>query len=369
MTRWTITALDTFEQFQALAGEWNDLLRDSQIENIFLRHEWLTEWWRHYGAEFEVWTLVAHDATGALAGIAPLMRTRRGARCVLWMGGAFVSPNHLDFILREKTPELVEAFCAFLLARRGEWDWLDLNKLPAQSPTREWLIAALRARRVFVRSAESARCPFTQLPSSFEAYLQMLGRRTRKDFRQDTRRLASDYPEAMSRRVQTPAELEDVFSAFVALHQARFKERDEPGSFADARFVAFHRAAALRGLEHGTLQLDYLKIGDEYVAIDYAYRLGRTVLGYSATFNLQWAKYSAGIVMLGRTLERAIAEGVQVYDFLEGEEDYKAHWAHNVSADWRVRAISPHWRGGLMWLGWYLPRLIKKISNRLTRRA
>jgi hypothetical protein len=45
---------ETPSGFEHLAGEWNDLVRSSRSNTIFLTYEWQTTWWRYLG-QGELW--------------------------------------------------------------------------------------------------------------------------------------------------------------------------------------------------------------------------------------------------------------------------------------------------------------------------
>ena len=74
------------EAFEALAGQWDDLVRAMPRPSPFLLHGWLTEWWRHYGGGAELAVDVCrHD--GRLVGALPLIiRRRAGLRVASFMG-------------------------------------------------------------------------------------------------------------------------------------------------------------------------------------------------------------------------------------------------------------------------------------------
>ena len=384
MSEWTIRHLRTFEQFDSLASEWDTLLAATQTENIFLTHGWLNEWWRVYGGRRELWTLVASSAGGRVDGIAPLVleRDRHGTRRLVLMGTGEVAPNHLDLIAQEgRQTELLRSFVAYLLQNRAQWDLLELDTLPQLSPTRELLIDLLRRHGLAVRAEVSSRCPYAVLPCSFEAYLQSRGRKTRAQLRYSRNRLKRQVPEARFIRVETPQAFEPAFDALVRLHQARWTQRGQAGSFSTPEFKTFHRAAARAALASGALRLYALQIGDAFAAIYYCFRVGSHVIYYNAGFDEAWGRHSVGMQTLAYAIEQSIAEGAAEFDFIQGDEPYKTHWATHTRDNWRVCAASPHLRGRLAWWriqatenarAWshrYLSRETRRTLKRLLRQA
>jgi hypothetical protein len=74
-----LKVIQTVEEFDSLAGEWNDLLSQSASHVPFLRHEYLKTWWRTLGggewAHGELYIAAARRPTGELCGC-PLFITK-----------------------------------------------------------------------------------------------------------------------------------------------------------------------------------------------------------------------------------------------------------------------------------------------------
>jgi CelD/BcsL family acetyltransferase involved in cellulose biosynthesis len=321
------------------------------VENIFLTHPWLREWWDVFGINHELWTLLAHSDE-ELVGILPLVleRGRDGTRRLMFMGGGRVMPSQLDLIARPSDREpLARAFWWYLWGHRPEWDVVDLDGVLGNSPLSEVLTTEARARGLPVHADSPQHSPYALLPASFEEYLESRGSGAVKELHYQQRRLGRDLPNARFGRVKTQMELEVVFDALVRLHQARWTHRGRAGSFADPLFTAFHRAAAHMGLAHDMLRLYYLEIENTIAAVYYCYRTGSHIFYYGTGFDERWARYSVGILLLAYVLEQSIQEGVREFDFLQGEEDYKSHWATGIREECRIRIAGPHLRGQLAW--------------------
>ena len=88
----SVETVSTIDAFEALAGEWDDLVRAMPRPSPFLLHGWLAEWWRHYGEGAEFAVQVARS-DGRLAGALPVVvRRRAGVRVASFMGGRTVGP-------------------------------------------------------------------------------------------------------------------------------------------------------------------------------------------------------------------------------------------------------------------------------------
>ncbi len=373
---WQFESLGTRQQFEALAAEWEALLDAAHTDNIFLSHTWLREWWRVYGEGRQLWVVAARRG-GRLAGAAPLMieRTRQGARRLAFVGAGSVVPNHLDFIVEPQSrAELTPLLCDYVWRHNAQWDVLDFDTLPEGSPT----LAAL-AQRPGAVAAAKAQCPYAVLPASFEAFVQSRGSKTRKQLRLSRNYLSQDFPSARFGMVRTADEFDPAFEALVYLHQQRWAERGQPGAFAGTQFTNFHRATALAALARPAqdrLRLYFLEIENAYAAVYLCYRTGRRVQYYIAGYDDRWGKYSVGIQTLAYAIEQSIAEGAAEFDFLQGDEAYKTHWATHSRANWQLQLAGPHLRGQLAWArrqipvrarGWAKRRLPPQLTAALKR--
>ena len=63
------------EDFEALRGQWDQLLEERPRKTVFLTWEWLTAWWKHYQENKELWLITAW-VDDELVGAAPLMKTK-----------------------------------------------------------------------------------------------------------------------------------------------------------------------------------------------------------------------------------------------------------------------------------------------------
>jgi CelD/BcsL family acetyltransferase involved in cellulose biosynthesis len=65
---------------------------------------------------------------------------------------------------------------------------------------------------------------------------------------------------------------------------------------------------------------------------------------WNCRFNPRFARYSAGMVAMDASVENALMTGCRVYDFMRGEEPYKASYANYVARANDLRA----WSGPLL---------------------
>jgi CelD/BcsL family acetyltransferase involved in cellulose biosynthesis len=98
------------------------------------------------------------------------------------------------------------------------------------------------------------------------------------------------------------------------------------GCFASAPFASFQAETAERLLETENLQLTWLELDGAIVAIEYQVVGGKIVYAYQSGIEPDALEHQPGRLITLATLKRAISDQRQAFDFLRGDEKYKAHW-------------------------------------------
>ena len=165
-----IEVIRSTDEFERLAEEWNHLLSLSASHVPFLRHEYLSAWWRTRGggewAQAELHIVVARGNDGALCGIAPLFSTtnRDGQRALMLLGSIEIS-DYLDVIVK---PDHLPGFMNLLLdhlcdPQAPDWDVLDWYNLLESSPSLPALKEAASMRGLSVNTERLQHCPYIPL--------------------------------------------------------------------------------------------------------------------------------------------------------------------------------------------------------------
>lgn len=318
-----VAAATTAEALEDLRPDWEALWAAAPEATPFQHPAWLIPWWRHVG-EGALLTLSVRVG-GALAGLFPLYRWTRpedGARLLFPLGIA--TTDYLDALLLPGQEEVaLDAALRQLAADAGcdAWDWPQLRpgaallRLPA--PT-GWAEA--------VQPADP--CPCLALPDDITALAGRVSSKTLRDLRTVRRRAE----QAGALRWETEADgIAEPFEALRALHAARWMTRGEDGVLAARRVRAMHRAALPALHRAGLLRFHALRLEGRIVAVLYALadppgRAQRRLYLYLSGFDPALERLSPGMLLVGRAVEAAIAEGFAVLDFLRGRERYKYFW-------------------------------------------
>ncbi len=293
----------------ALAPDWQTLFKTCPGATPFQSPGWLQPWWDCF--QQGALTLVAIRHLGELIGLAPLYIASRTVR-FLGVGisdyGGVLATGGWE---RTVAGSVLEA----LGDLESEWDVCDLDELRGTSP----LLFAKVPARYKVSVAESSICPQVEL-CGFR-----LSGKQRRNLTNSRHRLERAFPGVRFETLRNE-EADTFVEAFVGLHEARRREREESGVLADANVQRFHRAAIPRLQREGKARLHVLRTPDRILSTLYCLSHGQTLYYYLGGFDPSLERLSPGSLLIEYALEQAREEGLQVMDFLRGTEDYKYLW-------------------------------------------
>ena len=328
--------------FSALASEWNDLLARSRYDTFFLTHEWQSVWWQQLGAG-ELWILAFYRGENdqgnprQLVGIAPfyLSEHKRGkwaGKRSLQLVGCVEVSDFLDIVIAagwEK--EVYYCLLDWLQSKEAPaWDYLDLCNLPEDSLSYKALPSIFRNAGLRVEVDQEDVAPHVHLPARYENYLMQIDKKQRHEIRRKQRRVERELDVGFT-LVQSMDALQEAMDEFLRLQRM---SRPDKESFMTPHMERFFRVMAGRMLETGHLHLSFLSLNGENAAALLAFEYKKELLLYNSGYDTEkWAGYSPGWVLLGYVIQHAIARGIEVFDFLQGDEEYKYRFGGH---DYRV---------------------------------
>lgn len=357
------------EAFLAAGERWDRFLAGSSADSFFLRHDWLSLWWKNFSAGKTSLVLeVVDGAEGKTIGFAPFCITKETAHGVLplrevsFMGREKVTGDYLDFIAEPgRETEVVSLCLKWLMDHADRWDTLRISDMLESSPTHRILAGAAPSLELELAPMPGQVCPYRPLPATWDLFMAECSANLRSNLRRREKKLlamGAKFVEVKGDAI--PAALDAMFE----LHGARWETRGKTGNFVDPRVRAFHHALAPKLERDGKLGLWTIEHEGKTVAAIYGFRHRTSFLYYQAGFDPAYADHGVGLALMGHAIKQSIAAGMSEFDYLRGEEDYKRRWTDLSRQTLTTMVLRPSLRG---W-AWKTLGATKEVAKKLLKR-
>ncbi|MFO0863390.1 MAG: GNAT family N-acetyltransferase [Gemmataceae bacterium] len=363
----TFRVVSSRAELEALAPAWRDLLRRSVSDEPMLAPEWLLTWWDIYGQTREL-VVGCWEHGGRLVGLALMQRRRFRYR----LGFSFhriepigsdvdegdgVCSDYLNLIAPAgEELGIARDFVRRLQAREfGRWDEWACSRMDAEHPMTAALETAFADAEYRVERAATDESPFVALPSIWDEFLASLNKKRRQSLNhalRDFNAWAGD--DLVVRTVKSAADLVIARKVLEDLHRERWNAEGREGVFASPRFAAFHERFQALALERNQLELTWLEVRGEPVAVHYSIVANGKLYFYQTGRKTDVPdKVRLGIVQVVFGIQKAIERGLREFDFLPGVAQYKSLFASGSRPIVTLRIARPSLgetlRRGLKW--------------------
>jgi hypothetical protein len=346
-----ITLHTCFNELAPWRGRWNELARGLP----FRRWEWLAPWWTHYGlqagrpaSDKRLVLLAVWDEQNLIA-VAPwyLSRAWGDGRTLRALGATQVCSEYVTILCELGYEDRAGRALAHWLTenaqerRDGSLDWnlLELSGVVAGDRSVGRLLDHLAelGNDVYPRSGLS--CWRIDLPGHWDDFVARLSKSHRKQVRRAARKLANR--QVVLHEATTLEELRHGFDILVNLHQRRWESLGEEGCFAQGAFSQFHRAVSEQLFQEDRVDLMWLELDGRPLAAEYHLLGSDVVYAYQSGIDPERLEQEPGRLAVIATIQRSIERGFRSYDFLRGDEPYKAHWRAEPRPMWEIRVVPP----------------------------
>jgi CelD/BcsL family acetyltransferase involved in cellulose biosynthesis len=319
----------TIEAFDAARADWEALEREDPHATVFMTWNWLRAYLpvaRHR------WTILALRESGRAVAYLPIAWNGSLLDRELFLGGNPVADYTGMLALPAHEEAAIGAFADALL--RESWD--GLNLCDVSDPRIETLVRRLVDRGAQLTATEESRCLSCALPATWDEYVSTcITAKTRVNTVRVERRLAEALP---SFRVSEPTagDIDAHVAAMIQVNHSRWG-----GNLRNAhrRYGRLFRNA----FDTGVLRMIVYWDGERPIAGATAFvDRARSYFGlYMIGFEEEYAKLSPGKGIVGRAIRTAIEDGYRRFDFMRGDEEYKARYAGDVHTLQQYRLTRP----------------------------
>jgi CelD/BcsL family acetyltransferase involved in cellulose biosynthesis len=375
-----IRVYETLADLERLRSSWEGLLAEFCGATTFSSWEWLVPWWRAFGGDRQLLVLAFVDPAERLVGLAPLSVERRrlisamNLRVLRLLGDGSGDSDNLDFPVRAGYEDQIARMLLDYLAKESKlWDCCELNTMPAGSAVGKCLESQLGARAwITYRHQNSG--SVVSIGKTWESYLSQLSAKERGKIAYRRKLLEKKYRVRIY-KCENQDRVSDCLTILFNLHQKRWQNVGEPGSFSSAARRQFYGELASLLVDRGWLQFWFLALDDQPVAAQFGFQFGSTVFSLQEGYDPQYSAESVGYVLRAHVIRQLISEGVRRYDFLAGEGSTKSRWGAQASIYVNLHFARPRTAGSLYlqltngasagkeWLRCHLPRNLWQVLH------
>lgn len=354
--------INQFEELAACESDWNRVAGN----RCFFTWQWCKAWYAELAAEEdELHIIVSVDNDGRWVGIAPLMVSGRKLR---FLGSGAACSDYTNLIVEESNynpfAELVAKYLATEFATDGALSQVDVFEIEGcggNDRNLDYFCELLQINDFAKHETETEGTWKVLLPDSFEQLNATFSKSMRRKTKAARKRLAEPDAEVLFADQEN---FDTLWATFVHLHQKRRNAIGQLGCFAEENFERFLQSAAkgLMSLERSDLVV-VKKSGSPIAAVLLIY-CGETCMMYQSGIDPDLSSQEPGYQSVLVSIEHAIEKECKYFDFLRGDEPYKARWSTTREAIVRRKFIPPNMSAQLKHGTWVIGRSIKNyVAN------
>jgi hypothetical protein len=321
--------IDRFDEFHKLEKPWNELLCQTDVDHVYMKHQWFCEWIKAYEVTNSLSiTTIWHD--NLLVAAAPIYRkplrfkkiTARGL-CYLSSG---VSPR-CNFIALDK--ESSDELSAAILSL-PKWDILSTDNMESGSAVTQYYLDYLKSRNRPHYIEPGFQSLYLITRGTWESYWNSLSGKWRTNFK----RYALDKPGKVQSyeicHLRTEEEYEVFASEMLKISEKSWKASVASQLVIDSALGKLYSGFTPIGLRNGWVYIPYLKINGAYAGYVYFLCYDDKYVGIRAEFDDDFKSYSPGNNLHLAIIKELFASGKTCEYDLGPDAAYKRNFCNQI---------------------------------------
>lgn len=310
---------------------WNELIAQSNANPVFMSWAWVASWLETIGRHKEVKVLGLFDGDRLIA-VLPLLLDRRPSslwgRHVSLVGGWQADPDYSDLLCAIGYESIaVEMFAAWII----EWnEWIQCEFRDVLSEALVRRMAHLMEPTGVVEDVAGSGCPRLLLVKGWDHILKERFDRKRRYNIERQIRLAAERQRLRMVLHETPEAVRRAFPVLLRLHDERKTMQGIRSQFTRDGRREFHSLAAVRLSESRAAFIAVLETEEEVVAAAYCMRDFKRLYYFQTGVSASGIGQGAGSTLLYLLIRWAAEQGLEWFDFLKGDEEYKKSWMTDI---------------------------------------
>lgn len=333
-----ITKISNYSEFKRHKEAWEDLLSRSKIDNVFLTHEWIGAYIKHFCKDKELLLLNIFEDK-QLIGIVPLMIDKRRyfglpVRVVCFIG-TMVS-DRMDFILNGNRKIMITLILDYLMRMKTKWDFIDFQEIAAYTDTAEVIKKWLHREKIANIIDPLKKSFLVEFNGNSSSLLEKFSDRFYKKARKIYNKWSGlDFK--FERYFRKDFKTEETFFCIDKLEEKSWKGERKVGLFSNQDSRNFYREIFGKFSKNNWVDLSILNIDKKPIAYIFNYCYNKRLYNYNMAFDRRYSCLSPGTLLMFWTLKDSTAKNISEFDFGRGEEAWKERITKDFVTHARIR--------------------------------
>lgn len=308
----------------------------------FRETSWLQPWWQTVGQGHTARVVIARDAEGRVRGLMP-MYLRADSGTLSMMGDGDACSDHVSVLAEPADAVDVAHAMGVALARCSgditrEWQFIEIDGIVEGDAAMVAFASALKSGGCRLHGQSRMSVWFRPASPSWDEHLMTHGKTQRRQMKKWAKALGN-VEKVVAKNDQ---QVDELLDHLIVMHQRRWNEAGQRGSYANQPYCEFIRRSAKDFLRRDRLYLAVLKHEGNVIAGELKMIGGNGVMySYSAGYDVDYAELEPGRLMCVDGILEMYRRGGVAIDFMRGDEIYKTRLANDSRRLMLVRAVSP----------------------------
>ena len=330
---------------QVDAALWEDLWLRDRRAHIYQKYDWYRTWEEQFAPAEPVRILIVRSGERAV-GAAALMVHRQcrwgvARRRILTFLSSHSSAYPLDqgpLLDPACEEEVLEVLARHILGMKG-YAAFQCELFEAGSPADRLLDAVARRTGREAHRREVTRSHLVDLALDYEAFIQGLGSRTRRNVRNYSKKFFEGGADRAVTVARTPGEMRELLAAMRRQKRDRFEELGAQSNLDEERLSGFLDSLAERLQPKGWMHGVVAQMGDAIAATQLFFldEHGHAY-SYNSSFDPEFKELRLHYLVEAERFKEAIARGYGRMDLSTGHDEHKRHWSGG-----QTRALLEGW--------------------------
>ena len=339
-----ITEVTDLKNWNDYKDDWQKLQDACKLCHPFLDWNWIRPWADYLSCEQKrPILLIIKNQHNDVVGIAPFQINKKGLYRYI-EGFAQEFADYIDWLYRpDFKKEVGRIICEWLLKKRRHYDYIRIfNILPGGLPHKA--LTGLCPDNIRQHSIAS----HIEINGTYDDSLKTLKPKFLSDTRRRERKLSREMGEIEYFVVKDSQEISGLLDYVKVWLDVRRKEKNE-ASYFDRQGMINHLVILYQKLfSLGMLHFSGLRVNNSVAVLNIAFKYNNSLFSYTPVSDPDLKKYSLIRLLKFRHLEECYVNGLILYDFCLGGENYKFKFNPVVKQLYRLTLHCKTVRGHLI---------------------